>query len=338
MRRAVADQIRALRDLSDDRLAFGPCPRRRRPAVTERSQTPAEPRVRTAAPSREPVRTAPVGSEPFGSGRRGAPARSAGVHREEEQDVEDQIAASFMTDGNLAHDLRGSELRYAAARAGAGRRAAERGPGRASTGTGAAAYAFADGAACSGASGAPSATAAARSRDAAIRDRRARGGWVSDLLAARRRRRTTTLPLAGRSRRGPGPQPERRGRPFAGPGGGIAELAVGGYRQGDRPQRGGGAVGPLSSRVSATSSPAGSTRSRVSRPSTRSGGNISATASSVTRSTATSRTSRRCCRTLPSRTRRAASRGTTSPRTPARSTPCWPMPRDGSTADPAGEP
>ena len=114
MRRAVSDQIRALRDLSDvvsqSGRAFDIGGRgatgggnTARPAPARQSQQAAAPLVESretsATPRQMAPRQAPV-----------APVTPEIFSEEEEREMEDQIAASFMTDGNLARDLRGSNF------------------------------------------------------------------------------------------------------------------------------------------------------------------------------------------------------------------------------------
>ena len=107
MRRAVSDQIRALRELSDIVSNSG-----RAFDVSDRSR-PAQVRPQreerqiAADRSSEPARsyaTAPALKAP-------APEKAGFAFTDDDAfDVEKEIAASFMSDGNLARDLRGSNV------------------------------------------------------------------------------------------------------------------------------------------------------------------------------------------------------------------------------------
>ena len=83
-------------------------------------------------------------------------------------------------------------------------------------------------------------------------------------------------------------------------------------------------LGTATSAASATSSPAGSTRCRASRPSTRSGASTAAMRSSRRRSTAISTSSSACSAKRPRMTATRWWPRPISPRRPARSTRCWP--------------
>ena len=153
--------------------------------------------------------------------------------------------------------------------------------------------------------------------------------WLSDLLTRASREGERAAATARGDARGPrrprGDRPTRHTHRVAG-------LALARYRPHDRPRCGGRTVGPLQSRRAQRvhaqalhdAGPEGV------RGSARAG--TAPTASSSRRSTATSPSSSACSKKSPATTAARWWCAPISPRKPARSTPCWRTPRDGSSS------
>ena len=116
MRRAVSDQIRALRDLSEivqrtgSAIDVAPAPSRTSSAQTASRPAASQPQRPSQPPRREPEPSrAQPRSEPRVEERQTAGPSAASKQEFDEGDFEEQLAASFLTDGNLARDLRGSD-------------------------------------------------------------------------------------------------------------------------------------------------------------------------------------------------------------------------------------